>query len=128
MAELNDNAKKWVAALRSGEFKQCRKMLCNGQEYCCLGVACEVYIREGHKLKHTPSDSSIEIGYAGSFGTPPKEVLTYFGIWDDEGRYWLDEIHDSSLVNENDEKCKTFEEIADLIESQPAGLFVEQMQ
>lgn len=29
---------KWVAALRSGEFKQCKGTLHNGVGYCCLGV------------------------------------------------------------------------------------------
>lgn len=34
---------KWVAALRSGEYQQETKVLCNGKKdepkYCCLGVA-----------------------------------------------------------------------------------------
>lgn len=34
---------KWVAALRSGEYKQGQSLLLNGDnEYCCLGVACKV--------------------------------------------------------------------------------------
>jgi len=35
---------KWVAALRSGEFKQGRGKLCNMTDntFCCLGVACIV--------------------------------------------------------------------------------------
>lgn len=33
---------KWVAALRSGEYKQCRGELFNGKGYCCLGVACVI--------------------------------------------------------------------------------------
>ena len=30
---------KWVAALRSGEFKQHRGSFTDGQAFCCLGVA-----------------------------------------------------------------------------------------
>jgi hypothetical protein len=38
-----DIAEKWVAALRSGEYKQCRHQLrTQVDEYCCLGVLCEV--------------------------------------------------------------------------------------
>lgn len=33
--ELKD---KWIAALRSGEFKQCSGVLHDGESHCCLGV------------------------------------------------------------------------------------------
>lgn len=33
---------KWIAALRSGKYKQGTQYLCNGGYYCCLGVACEL--------------------------------------------------------------------------------------
>lgn len=33
---------KWVAALRSGEYKQGRTQLKWGDTYCCLGVLCEI--------------------------------------------------------------------------------------
>lgn len=35
---------KWVAALRSGEYKQCESQLHDRRDnkYCCLGVACAV--------------------------------------------------------------------------------------
>lgn len=50
---MNPDAKqKWVAALRSGEFKQ---GTCHLQpaidRYCCLGVACIVAEREGVEVK-----------------------------------------------------------------------------
>lgn len=34
-------AAKWVAALRSGEYKQCDGQLASPNGYCCLGVACK---------------------------------------------------------------------------------------
>ena len=33
---------KWVAALRSGEYKQGQGLLNNNERMCCLGVLCEV--------------------------------------------------------------------------------------
>lgn len=33
---------RWLAALRSGKFKQGRYRLRRGDTYCCLGVLCEV--------------------------------------------------------------------------------------
>lgn len=46
--KLDKDAKAvWVAALRSGEFKQGAGKLKhgnqNGTRYCCLGVACEIF-------------------------------------------------------------------------------------
>ena len=29
---------RWVAALRSGEYKQCQRVLHDGVGYCCIGV------------------------------------------------------------------------------------------
>lgn len=44
MEPNKENIKKWVDALRSGEFKQGIGMLKTpGGYYCCLGVACELY-------------------------------------------------------------------------------------
>jgi len=65
MKEINLNAQKWIAALRSGEFKQTKdglKELAGDDSvvgHCCLGVACEVYLREGNKL---PTDIVIRDG------------------------------------------------------------------
>jgi hypothetical protein len=42
------DVKKWVKALRSGEYRQGEASLCNEDEisgecvYCCLGVACDI--------------------------------------------------------------------------------------
>lgn len=33
-------AEKWLVALRSGEYQQCKNYLYNEDGYCCLGVAC----------------------------------------------------------------------------------------
>jgi len=44
---------EWVAALRSGEYKQGQKVLCSrepdgdGERHCCAGVLCEVLVKRG---------------------------------------------------------------------------------
>ncbi|MES2366991.1 MAG: hypothetical protein V4563_14040 [Pseudomonadota bacterium] len=35
-------AKQWVAALRSGKYKQGKGKLRRGDEFCCLGVLCDL--------------------------------------------------------------------------------------
>ena len=42
---MNDNARRWVAALRSGRYLQARGRLQRGDAHCCLGVAADLYIR-----------------------------------------------------------------------------------
>ena len=41
---MNKNVKRlWLEALRSGEYKQGRGLLRDGNKYCCLGVLCDIY-------------------------------------------------------------------------------------
>jgi hypothetical protein len=38
---------KWLTALRSGEYKQGPGALRRGDEFCCLGVLCDLAVKEG---------------------------------------------------------------------------------
>ena len=40
---------KWLNALRSGEYPQGRNDLRNGDGFCCLGVLCDIYVKENNK-------------------------------------------------------------------------------
>jgi hypothetical protein len=48
---------KWVKALRSGKYKQCREKLCTvdgktgAESYCCLGVLTDLYLKERKRQK-----------------------------------------------------------------------------
>lgn len=119
---MNDNAKKWVEALRSDKFQQTKEKLYDGLAYCCLGVACEVYAKEngGSFEKDFSYD---EWFFDGDSCTLPDSVLHWLGIRTNAGSY--DTFEDASLLADNDDGCKTFEEIADIIESEPEGLFVK---
>ena len=39
-------ANKWVKALRSGKYTQTKNNLCDDVGHCCLGVLCELYIKD----------------------------------------------------------------------------------
>lgn len=41
--EQRENYKLWIAALRSGKYKQGQELLSYGDRLCCLGVACKVF-------------------------------------------------------------------------------------
>lgn len=42
-----DLAVKWIAALRSGEYKQTKGALRKADGFCCLGVLCDLTRKEG---------------------------------------------------------------------------------
>lgn len=41
-----ENVRKWVDALRSGEYEQTTGRLRDDAGFCCLGVACDLYGKE----------------------------------------------------------------------------------
>ena len=70
---------KWVKALRSGKYKQCREKLCSvdgktGEEsYCCLGVLTDLYLKErkrqkkGHGIEGFFTYTKEDFDYDGDF-------------------------------------------------------------
>jgi hypothetical protein len=135
---------RWVAALRSGEYKQARGLLRtrgrHDQEdrYCCLGVACEVARLNGLDVTWEVSsegDYIDSLGVVAPTSTPHAEYPTYieggvlpsfvaewYGISDLHGALTsvtYDDDRDfeaSTLVDLND-NGQDFDRIADAIES-----------
>lgn len=123
MSDLNKGViRQWIAALRSGEFKQTQGRLGEVAEdgsnaYCCLGVLCELAMAEG-LVRH--QEKNFEWAYDGETMLPPTAVAHFIGdpeytyevsIHDDE--FDSDRIELSSL---NDDHAWTFEQIADVLE------------
>lgn len=132
-----DVKQKWVAALRSGEFEQCKGTLRMGDRFCCLGVLSELAVRDGviqpaTALNNTDWRASRGDGesvyvYDNEAGHLPNAVALWAGlIWefesyDDEGTMETEanvdpDVNGLTLSFYNDERGKTFSEIADLIE------------
>lgn len=122
----------WVAALRSGEYKQGKYYLhvtqdSTGDEYCCLGVLCELAIKAGVALKSKPAKEWL------ATDTPGKVIHSYVSIDDHAVKFlpWIVEEWagiDATIqlridgefmtaVVAND-SGKTFEQIAQAIEEQ----------
>ncbi len=90
--------KKWVDALRSGEYPQGLRRLrstdpAEPTKYCCLGVADEVC-----KLKNSDNGS-----------LNPAQRL----------KLGINRDHQGELISGNDSLGKTFQELADMIEKLP---------
>lgn len=117
---LNENAKKWVAALRSGKYQQGKTMLCENGKHCCLGVACEIAIANGIALEREVKEDG-HVSYGDGFtAIMPLEVTQWLKLSNNLGSNKTGE----SLAVKND-KGVPFDQIADFIESEPKGLFVE---
>ena len=115
---MNDNMRKCVAALRSGEFEQGRGQLRRYNSYCCLGVMCEVYRRETGRGEWIDG-WTFEMEDRMANASLPFPVREWVGLRGGSGEYGSK----TSLTDRNDAGV-SFAEIADLIESEPAGLLV----
>ncbi len=128
---MNTNANKWVAALRSGEYKQTKKHLTDDMGHCCLGVACELYIKDGGALIKTPDGRP---GGIVAYGTPghttntarlPDSVMKWLGLKSDTGIAEDPGLPNIQLSSLNDHGS-SFREIADVIEKNKGRLFVKE--
>lgn len=101
----------WLAALRSGEYKQGKGHLCRDDSYCCLGVLCEVYQKNGPgDLVVTHDDFYQNIKrYDGNAEGPPAKVLSWLGYNN------FTKGH-SNLMYLNDDLGYSFDRIAEEIE------------
>lgn len=117
-----DVKEKWVAALRSGEYKQGTQALRRGDKYCCLGVLCDLHAQE-LMVEWTEEDSGT-YRYLGNGMVPPVEVIEWAGLGDELPSVYIPDPDGDELVDEydlasvNDESGYTFRQIADLIEGQ----------
>lgn len=97
---------KWVAALRSGKYKQARGRLrkinakTGEARHCCLGVLCELYVEETGKTTNMDR------------GTPLSPVVFWAGL---DGAC-ANLPGGSNLAVKND-KGASFAQIANIIES-----------
>lgn len=113
---MNPDIKRaWVEALRSGEYEQCYDALSDGKGFCCLGVLCELAVKQG-VIRHPTYNGEHGVKYGGSQSTIPASVAG----WAEMGIYQQlihkDQNFRISLLN--DGLKLSFSEISDLIESQ----------
>lgn len=96
---------RWVAALRSGKYKQGYGALRPTEDtYCCLGVLCDIYAPDGWVMG---AGEPYAFGrYEDTSYLPPTLSL-------DPGR---SRRRQGQLTLMNDEKRRSFTEIADWIE------------
>lgn len=102
--------KRWLAALRSGQYKQTREVLTNGKGFCCLGVLCNLHAIEHGKEWRQTADGVVYLNMA-----EPDEVsvrvLKWAGL-----PLMTPQLPDGRDLGEINDSGTNFRRIADLIE------------
>lgn len=115
---------EFLSALESGEYEQTKGQLCNNKGYCCLGVACEVYIKLGGDLsKHIEEDGDVRYG-STYYSYLPDELVNAYGFYDVHGVVEMNKniAGYSSLVTANDGGI-SFAHLAKEIRKDPSAVF-----
>lgn len=122
---MNESVKtKWVQALRNGGYNQTRGYLANEDGYCCLGVLCEVAIKEGLEIEVEEDDSDGRVYYSGEESQLPVEVADWAEISRLGEREYsnpdsnLDDFDSLASVNDYQPSPFTFWHIAHIIEQE----------
>lgn len=95
--------KKWLAALRSGEYKQGKNKLRDGDRFCCIGVLCDI-VDDSHWM---PNEGNGGFSYRGR--------ISFL----DDGVRRVVRLRPSAvshLMDMNDKRGKDFYQIANWIE------------
>ena len=124
--ELDAHRHEWLAALRSGKYKQGRMYLRdNNDNYCCLGIACEVAGVES-EIKQVSYDTLQAHFYQSSAMSLDKNIQRYYGLRSGIG----DPVNRNKLItlsDLNDLKKLTFSQIADIIEDNWSEYFTNEI-
>ena len=110
---------KWLDALRSGEYKQgTKKLRTRFDEYCCLGVLCDIYNKETREGSWRESDFSYEFINEGKPNVTiylPSYIAKWAGLSETDPRIKSKGNQPISHIND---KGTSFNEIAELIEKE----------
>ncbi len=109
-------AKIWVDALRSGEYKQAKGKLATqdlkgNKEFCCLGILCELAIKNGIALDVKYNSYSDRFVYDNETQILPYKVMQWSGVKHNNGCY-----NTSHALSHDNDYGGTFETIANTIE------------
>lgn len=111
--------RRWVKALRSGEYQQGTGTLCRfdpregSLQFCCLGVLADIVDPDGWEMEDYEGNRTFSNAHWGETGDwqLPEGIAIETGF--------LDPPTMAKLVNLNDNSRYDFDQIADWIESHP---------
>lgn len=128
--EQYENARKWIAALKSGTFKQGKNYLSYNGAYCCLGVACEIFSEQYNLVKtkvtsctkySSGNEDDIASGNEGDIAILIPTIANAIGLATLNGTP-IETLHGKvdkkthlPCLAEDNDRGKTFVEIANLL-------------
>jgi hypothetical protein len=69
---MNKNMRKWIKALRSGEYKQgCGALRPSKDKFCCLGVLCDVYRKESKQGGWVTPGDGVPMAFCATDASRP---------------------------------------------------------
>jgi hypothetical protein len=107
--------KTWTKALRSGKYKQTDGGLQDTFGYCCLGVACDLFI-DKKKLVLSPSRGFMSGAFPADQPKSPKWLANLNKDFKNITGEDIASLNDEG-ANVYEVKRLTFDEIADLLEA-----------
>ena len=109
---------KWVAALRSGEYQQTKEFLATSDGFCCLGVLCDLYIKEHDDPSSTryqtwKNDCEFRDNLLDLHENMvlPRQVREWSGVSSSDGA-----INNGDCLTQMNDQGMSFSDIADVIE------------
>ena len=114
--KMNPEVKqKWIDALRSGDYEQGSEKLRGPNGYCCLGVLCDLYIKENNK--------EWDFGGYGEYGEETNPQPMDYWYFDEESEFLPESVMNWAKlylrnpilrVDDNDEMFEFNEEVSTL--------------
>jgi hypothetical protein len=108
---------RWTTALRSGEYEQGVGYLRYEGKFCCLGVLCDLAVKDGVMREKKLPSGSYGYGDDKLVGSLPVEVRDWADLPDGDPEVPFKNLP-FPLSMLNDEKELSFKLIADIIERQ----------
>ena len=122
----------WAETAKSGKYTQTRHILKHPDKddcFCFVGLACELYIEMHVDAQWVYNDDAEAFDYyvAGSPGqSATRAIANFFGLNSFIGEYGPPDGKMNTLVEQNDEYELNFEQMAELLLSEPPGLLSPQ--
>lgn len=115
MEPNKENIRKWVDALRSGGYQQGNDRLnVDDSKFCCLGVACEVAMRDGLEIEKGYIERSVTYDLDRLY--LPRKVADWLGVQHVNPVVATDELGNITAVQANDIRKWNFTQIANGLE------------
>lgn len=112
--------KKFIAALRSGTYRQGKNSLHiksadgSSDTFCCLGVACQVALK--NRVKLNVHEGFATVDYDGQDGYLPDKLVDYYGLVHNDPVIVDADGSRMTATTANDSNDYDFNTIADMFE------------